>query len=110
MKLSVSVPDHLWEAAQVARALKLVPVKGNGHLGVAEPLNPSLLVQLGLQALVRDGWDSNGELMQVWMDDVKRVMAEGILRTTRGAVPPKGTRGSQSPAKAIRGAKRRKRV
>ena len=94
----MSVPDHLFEAAQVARALSLAPMDPNGRLGVRHPLGDSLLVQLGLQALVRDGWDSNSELMTAWMDDVKRVMAEGILRTTRG---------SQPVAKPIRGAKGR---
>ena len=99
VKLSVSVPDHLWEAAQVARTVeKLVPGT-HGRLGVTHPLNPSLLIQLGLQALVRDGWGENAEVMQLWLDDVKRVMAEGILKTTRG---------SQPVAKVVRGAKRRK--
>ena len=83
MKLSVSVPDYLWEGAQVSRCLELAELP-NGKLGPAHPLTPSLLVQLGLQALVRDGWDGNAEVMQEWMDSVKDRMARGLTQTIRG--------------------------
>lgn len=75
MKLSVSVPDDLWEAAQLATIIS--------DPELARPAT-SLVVQRGLQALVARAWELEPGVMQSWLEGKQERIRDGIARLVKG--------------------------
>lgn len=98
MKLSVSIPDYLWEAALVAVSEKLrleISAAGTEKLVPVGPHRPSQLVGSALTLLVERGWRDNEPLMRRWLDDKIRRQSGAVGRAVRapGAAPlPAGGR------------------